>query len=101
MIRSSALFCSVAIAVSIVQTLIVGTAYTCDTAEAEPQRGIAKLVAFGSSFLANPDLPECFRQNVPLNTPDCATMFDGGEKGYIDSELINGSDTTALRGSFL
>ena len=91
----------VAIAVSIVQTLIAGTAYTCDTAEVEPQRGIAKLVVFASSFLANPDLPERFRQNAPLNTPDCATMFDGGEKGYIDSELINGSDITALRGSFL
>ena len=66
------------------QTLIAGTAYTRDTAEAELERGIAKLIAFGSSFLANPDLPERFRQNAPLNTPDRATMFGGGEKGYID-----------------
>ena len=66
------------------QTLMAGTAYTRDSAEAELARGIAQLIAFGSSFLANPDLPERFRQNAPLNAPDRATMFGGGEKGYID-----------------
>ncbi|WP_268990307.1 hypothetical protein [Methanosarcina barkeri] len=29
--------------------------------------GEADLIAFGVSFLANPDLPERFRQNAPLN----------------------------------
>lgn len=66
------------------QTLMAGTAYTRDSAEAELARGIAQLIAFGSGFLANPDLPERFRQNAPLNAPDRATMFGGGEKGYID-----------------
>ena len=66
------------------QTLVASTAYTRDSAEAELARGIAQLIAFGSSFLANPDLPERFRQNAPLNAPDHATMFGGGEKGYID-----------------
>ena len=63
---------------------MASTAYTRDSAEAELARGIAQLIAFGSSFLANPDLPERFRQNAPLNAPDHATMFGGGEKGYID-----------------
>ena len=36
------------------------------------------------SFLANPDLPRRFELGADLNVPDRATMFGGGEKGYID-----------------
>jgi N-ethylmaleimide reductase len=35
-------------------------------------------------FLANPDLPERFRQNAPLNEPDVATFYVGGARGYTD-----------------
>jgi N-ethylmaleimide reductase len=70
------------------QTLIAGTAYTKETAEAELQKGIASLVAFGSSFLANPDLPKRFELGAELNTPDFSTMFGGGEKGYIDYPFL-------------
>lgn len=41
-------------------------------------------VAFGSLFIANPDLPERIRQNAPLNTPDKKTFYGGAEQGYID-----------------
>ncbi|MDR1887983.1 MAG: alkene reductase [Zoogloeaceae bacterium] len=44
----------------------------------------AAAVVFGSAFLANPDLPERFRQNAPLNTPDKATFFTPGPQGYTD-----------------
>lgn len=47
-------------------------------------RGEADLIAFGVPFLANPDLPERFRQNAPLNKPDVATFYAGGVKGYTD-----------------
>jgi 2,4-dienoyl-CoA reductase-like NADH-dependent reductase (Old Yellow Enzyme family) len=47
-------------------------------------RGEADLVAFGVLILANPDLPERFRRNAPLNTPDYATFYTGEEKGYTD-----------------
>jgi N-ethylmaleimide reductase len=44
----------------------------------------ADACVFGAAFLANPDLPERFRRNAPLNTPDSATFFAPGEKGYTD-----------------
>jgi N-ethylmaleimide reductase len=68
--------------------LIAGTGYNGETAEAELQKGIASLVAFGSSFLANPDLPKRFELGAELNTPDYSTMFGGDEKGYIDYPLL-------------
>lgn len=69
-------------------TLIAGTAYTRETAESELERGIAKLISFGSLFLANPDLPKRFELNEKLNLPDRATMFGGGEKGYTDYPFL-------------
>jgi N-ethylmaleimide reductase len=46
--------------------------------------GLADLVAYGSLFLANPDLPERFQEGAPLNAPDPSTFYTGGERGYID-----------------
>lgn len=71
------------------QTLIAGTAYTRDSGEAELDKGIAKLIAYGTAFLANPDLPRRFAQNAPLNPADRATLFGGGEKGYTDYPALN------------
>jgi N-ethylmaleimide reductase len=34
--------------------------------------------------LANPDLPERFKRNAPLNEPDIKTFYAGEERGYID-----------------
>ncbi len=65
-------------------TLIANTAYNKETGEAELEKGIAKLISFGSLFLANPDLPNRFQLNAEINQPDRATMFGGGEKGYTD-----------------
>ena len=69
-------------------TLIAGTAYTRDTGEAELEKGIADLIAYGSAFLANPDLPRRFELGAELNTPDRATMFGGGEHGYTDHPVL-------------
>jgi N-ethylmaleimide reductase len=46
--------------------------------------GGADLVAFGKLFIANPDLPRRLKEGAPLNTPDRATFYGGGEKGYTD-----------------
>jgi len=54
---------------------------TADAAIAESQ---ADLISFGQLFLANPDLPERFAEGAPLNAPDFATFYTGGEKGYVD-----------------
>ena len=42
------------------------------------------LIAFGVPFIANPDLVERLRRDVPLNTPDQATFYGGGAHGYTD-----------------
>jgi len=46
--------------------------------------GAADMMAYGKLFLANPDLPERFAQDAPLNVPDSDTFYGGGEKGYVD-----------------
>lgn len=45
-------------------------------------------MAFGRLFLANPDLPERFRLNAPLNTPDESTCYGESEKGYTDHPAL-------------
>ena len=46
--------------------------------------GAADTVAFGTLFLANPDLVTRFRLDAPLNEPDPDTFYGGGGKGYTD-----------------
>ena len=46
--------------------------------------GDADLISFGKAFIANPDLPERFKLNAPLNSPDPDTFYGGGEHGYTD-----------------
>jgi N-ethylmaleimide reductase len=58
--------------------------YDRDRAEAAIAAGDADLVAFGVPFIANPDLPERFARNAPLNPADPATFYGGGPEGYTD-----------------
>ena len=51
-------------------TLISAGGYTAPEAERAIASGYADAVAFGRLFIANPDLPERFRRNAPLNQPD-------------------------------
>ena len=46
--------------------------------------GDADLVAFGRDFIANPDLPERLRLQLPLNPYDRPTFFGGTDVGYTD-----------------
>lgn len=71
------------------KTVIANTAYDKASAEAALEKGIAGLVSFGTLFLANPDLPKRFETGTELNQPDRATMFGGGEHGYIDYPFLN------------
>jgi N-ethylmaleimide reductase len=64
--------------------LISAGGYTAATAEETIAAGYADAIAFGRLFIANPDLPERFRVNAPLNTPDRQSFYGGTEKGYID-----------------
>jgi N-ethylmaleimide reductase len=65
-------------------TLIVAGGLDRDIAEAWLEQGQADLIAFGRKFLANPDLPERFRERKPLNADDPSTYYGGDAKGYTD-----------------
>lgn len=65
-------------------TLIANGGYTKERSATDLNNGRADLIAFGTAFLATPDLPERFAQDAPLNEPDKATFYMGEEKGYID-----------------
>jgi N-ethylmaleimide reductase len=69
---------------------IANGGYTRERAMQAVAHGAADLVAFGELFLANPDLPERLRVNAPLNRPDPATFYGGGEAGYTDYPALNG-----------
>jgi N-ethylmaleimide reductase len=71
------------------QLVIANTGYNKASAEAELEKGIAKVISFGTLFLANPDLPQRFEQDAQLNEPDRATMFGDGEQGYTDYPFLN------------
>lgn len=53
--------------------------------------GHADLVAFGTPFIANPDLPERLRLGAPLTVPDRATFYGGGARGYTDYPPLAGA----------
>jgi N-ethylmaleimide reductase len=66
------------------RTYIVNGGFDLDSANAAIDGGEADLVAFGTRFLANPDLPQRYRINAPLNVADQATFYAGEDKGFID-----------------
>jgi N-ethylmaleimide reductase len=67
---------------------IANGGYDKTRANAVLNAGAADLVAFGVPFLANPDLPERFRRDAPLNAPDQSTFYGGDAHGYTDYPAI-------------
>ena len=65
-------------------TWIVNNGYDRDSAVAAIESGHADLVAFGRPFIANPDLVERLRRDLPQAQIDADTLYGGGAKGYID-----------------
>ena len=71
-------------------TLITNAGFDYQKATTYLKEGWADAIAFGTMFIANPDLPERFRRlaagdtSVPFNTPDPSTFYGGTEKGYTD-----------------
>lgn len=64
--------------------LIGNMGYTPEEAEKAIQGGLLDAVAFGTSYLANPDLPERIQAGATLNVPDSNTFYTPGAKGYTD-----------------
>ena len=64
--------------------LISNMGYTADEAEQAITEGKLDAVAFGTSFLANPDLPARIAAKAPLNAPNAARFYSPGPEGYTD-----------------
>ena len=64
--------------------LIANGGYTLGAAQEAIGTGVADAVAFGTAFIANPDLVERFRRGAALNPADSSTFYGGDERGYID-----------------
>jgi len=77
--------------------IIANRGYDLQRATEIIAEGSADLVAFGVLFLANPDLPERFRRGAPLNTPDRATFYGGGEAGYTSYPFCDQNPSTDRR----
>jgi len=66
-------------------TLIAAGGFNRDIAEAELAKGDIDLVAFGTSYIANPDLVERMQNGWPLAEADRATFYGViGAQGYTD-----------------
>ncbi len=65
-------------------TLIGNMGYSAEEAEQAIAAGQLDAIAFGTAFLANPDLPARFAKKADLNAPDSATFYSAGPKGYTD-----------------
>jgi N-ethylmaleimide reductase len=62
--------------------------FTLESGNRALAEGWADAIAFGVPFIANPDLPERFRQNAELNKPDDASFYGGTEQGYTDYPFL-------------
>jgi N-ethylmaleimide reductase len=74
-------------------TIILCNGITPENAEAVLNKGFADIVAFGRSFLANPDLVDRIENHAPLNSIDPTTLYTPGEKGYIDYPTMKAAIT--------
>jgi N-ethylmaleimide reductase len=59
------------------------------------QSSDADAIAYGSLYIANPDLVARFRTDAPLNKPDPATFYNGGPKGYTDYRALAAKEKAA------
>lgn len=64
--------------------LVLNSDYTGPTGQAALDSGAADAIAFGRTFLANPDLPYRIEHNLPLTPDVMATWYSQGAEGYTD-----------------
>ena len=71
-----------------------GAGFAKESGEALVEQGGADAIVFGTKLLANPDLPERFRRDAPLNEPDQSTFYVPGEHGYTDYPTLAAAETS-------
>lgn len=75
--------------------IISAGGFVPETAAAAVASGKSDAIAFGRSFIANPDLPERIRTGAPLNRHNRATFYGGGAEGYTDYPFLSGEKAAA------
>lgn len=70
--------------------------FSVDSAEAVLANGEADAVAFGRTFIANPDLPRRIAVSAPLNEPNPATFYASGPEGYVDYPALAGNAAVSV-----
>lgn len=68
--------------------IIVAGNYTPEKGNSIIQSGLADAVAFGRSYISNPDLPERIKAGGPFNEYDKAYFYGGGSEGYVDYPVL-------------
>jgi N-ethylmaleimide reductase len=68
--------------------LVGNMGYRAEEANAAITAGQLDAVAFGTPFLANPDLPEHLRRGAPLQVADPSTYYTPGPAGYTDYPFL-------------
>ena len=69
--------------------LIGNMGYGADEANAAIAAGQLDAVAFGTAFLANPDLPARIKAGAQLNSPNPDTFYSPGAEGYTDYPFMH------------
>ena len=70
--------------------VIIGNmGYQADEANAAIEAGLVDAIAFGTGFLANPDLPARIKAGAPLTAPNPATFYSPGPEGYTDYPFMS------------
>lgn len=72
---------------------VANEGFTRETAEQVLRAGEADAVAFGKTFIANPDLPRRLISGAPLNPPDTATFYAAGPRGYTDYPTLESKES--------
>ena len=68
--------------------MIANNGFNKDRANKIIAGGSADLIAFGTPFIANPDLVVRLFLDAPLIPVDRATLYGGGEHGYTDYPFL-------------
>lgn len=71
--------------------LIGNMGYSGEEADKDITAGKVDAVAFGTSFLANPDLPARIKTGAALNPPNPATFYSWDAQGYTDYSALTTS----------
>jgi 2,4-dienoyl-CoA reductase-like NADH-dependent reductase (Old Yellow Enzyme family) len=69
--------------------LVLNADYDKAKAQAALGAGKADAFSFGRAFLANPDLPHRFAENIPLTPDNMDTWYTQGSEGYIDYPMAS------------